>query len=168
MILISTFFSLNRYFLNDALMGWLCSKTSATKPDLRLVDLREAHEHFLEYLKLTRNYEFHRYDLEKYKTSHLAERTNSTQDTQLTLAGKQAAFDNNLVNQANERNEKIRRYKEMKEIESQMDKMLLVLNSAHTDEDQRRNFYITLIKYWINKSIDELKLIDGKKFKIFC
>jgi hypothetical protein len=143
-------------------MGWLYSKTSATKPKARLKELREAHENFISYLKQTRSYEFHTHDLEKYKTSHIVNTQPSTEEFSSTLAAKQAAFDNNMVNQATERSEKIRRYKELKEVESQMDKMFLVLNSAHTDEDQRRSFYMTLIEYWINKSIDELKLIDGK------
>jgi hypothetical protein len=140
-------------------MGWLASKTNLVKPEERLKVLREAREYYLSYLKQTRNYEFHKYDLDKFKLN--SSLSNETSEFTSSLAGKQAAFDSNMIVQAQERSEKIRRYKEQKEIESQMEKMILVLNSAHTDDDQRRGFFKTFIKYWINKAVDELKLIDG-------
>ena len=149
--------------MNEALIGWLISKINSTKPEIRLTALRQARENYLTYLKQTRNYEFHQLSLDKYKNNA----NSAIEEVAALSAGssqssKQAAFDNNMINQAHERSEKIRRYKEQKEVEAQMDKMNLILASAHTDEDQKRDFFNSFIKYWINKAVDELKLLDGK------
>jgi hypothetical protein len=35
----------------------------------------------------------------------------------------------------------------------------------HVDEEQKRIFYMTCIRYWLNKSIEELKILIGKCFE---
>jgi hypothetical protein len=75
----------------------------------------------------------------------------------------QAAFDANLLSQAYERTEKIRRFKEQKELDSQLTIMHAALSAPHVDEEQRRKCFNMFIKYWINKSIDDLKLITGNR-----
>lgn len=75
---------------------------------------------------------------------------------------KQEMFDANLVNQAYDRNEKIRRYKEQKELETQMQSMTVSTSSGvKIDDEVKRKYYLTCLKYWINKAVDDMKLIDG-------
>lgn len=146
-----------RYFLVDSLLGWLNSKISSSKPDIRLPALRLSREHYLSFLKQTRSYEIHSLDVNQFNIPDAS--NNTTASVELS---KQAAFDANLVSQANQRNEKIRRYRELKEIEGKMENMNLVLASAHADEEQIREIHMTYVKYWINKAVDELKLLNGK------
>ena len=65
---------------------------------------------------------------------------------------------------AYERSEKIKRFKEMKQIETQLEQMSLVLDTVKpelVDEETRRKTFNTFIKYWINKAVDDLKVIEG-------
>lgn len=40
--------------------------------------------------------------------------------------------------------------------------------TPHIDDEQKRKFYKTFARYWVNQSIDDLKLVDGKiLFKLF-
>jgi hypothetical protein len=146
--------------LTEALIGWLSTKINSNKPEIRLQALRKSRDHFLRFLKITRSYEFHQYHLEKFEPQNVDDLANQTSSS----GNKQADFEKCLINSAYDRNEKIRRYKELKEIESQIEKMQKALQAPHLDEEQRRKIFTTYIKYWINKSLDELKIAEGKHF----
>jgi len=78
---------------------------------------------------------------------------------------RQASFDAGLTSMAYDRNEKIKRFKEQKDLEKQMDSMSTVLDTTkrdQVDDETRRSFYMSAIKYWVNVAIDELKCINGK------
>ena len=49
-------------------------------------------------------------------------------------------------------------------IEKQLETMNLILETKpeQVDEEKRRKIYLTSVKYWINKSIDDIKVINGK------
>lgn len=74
-----------RYMLIYALLAWLFSKVSATKPQERLPELCAARDYFHKYLLLTKNYGLHAYQIDK-----------KSNDEQTNLSA-QAAFDRNLV-----------------------------------------------------------------------
>ncbi len=82
---------------------------------------------------------------------------------QKCFENKQAEFDANLVNMAYERNEKIKRYKEQRELEKQLETLNIMLdkNPELVDDENRRKTYLTSVKYWINKAIDEMKIVNG-------
>lgn len=152
-----------RYFLIEALLGWLIYKANTSKPELRLQALRKSHEHYFNFMQQTGQYEIHKYNLNRFKLATSTSNSNSSGNEEANgQSSKQAAFDNNLIHAAEDRSEKIRRYKEQKEIESQLDKMMLVVSSAHTDDEQKRKFYTTFITYWVNKAVDELKLLSDE------
>ena len=133
-------------------MGWLYSKVNSNQPQIRLVALEQAKNSIIKYLKLTKNYELHNFSLDKFQ------RDSSNNPERVNNISSQTAFDANMINQAYERNEKIKRFKEQKEIESQLNLMNL---TPHADEEFRRKLFKTSVKYWINKSVDDLKIIDG-------
>jgi len=150
-----------RYFLNYALLGWLLSKVNSNKPEVRATALEEARDYYLKYLILTKNYELHNYNVKKLTAS----KENSELDKLIANVSRQAAFDENLVNMAYERSEKIKRFKEMKQIETQLEQMSLVLDTVKpelVDEETRRKTFNTFIKYWINKAVDDLKVIEDE------
>lgn len=147
-----------RYFLNDALLGWCVGKVNSSLSSIRLVALEEAKQSIIKYLKLTKSYSFHNYNMEKFQNDNHETRI---EQISVNLADKQAAFDMNLLNQAYERNEKIKRFKEQKELESQLN---LVQNKslANIDEEHRRKLYTSFVKFWVNKSLDDLKIINDE------
>jgi len=143
-----------RYFLLYALQGWLYSKTNATKPDVRIVNLEKANIYFHKYLKLTRNYEFHNYKFDKTESTSNQQAAASSEFVSGS-SSRQQQFDENLINQACARNEKIKRFKEQKELEA---KVKVLAAMTHIDEEHKRKLHIDYVKYWVNKSIDDLSL----------
>lgn len=141
--------------MNYALLGWLYSKVNSNKPDIRLVALEQARSYYCKYLKLTRNYNLH--------TFNAANDSSKSVTNQKCFDNKQAEFDANLINSAYERNEKIKRYKEQRELEKQLDILTQMLETRpeQVDEETRRKTYLTSVKYWINRAIDEMKVING-------
>jgi hypothetical protein len=140
-------------------LGWLYSKVNSNEPHVRLIALEQAKNAIIKYLKLTKNYELHNLSLEKFQ--HDTSNQGSNHLERKYAIGNQTAFDANMISQANERSEKIKRFKEQKEIESQLNLMNL---APHADEEFKRKLFNTNIKYWINKSVDDLKVIDGNSF----
>lgn len=152
-----------RYFLNYALLGWLYSKVNSTNPKKRLEALENAKYYIIKYLSLTKMYGFHSLNVEvlKKETNSASTALEHLSSSSNTTSTRQAAFDQNLMNQAFDRNEKIKRFKEQREIESQLDTFNLCLNKPLCDEEQKREIFTTYIKYWLNKSIDDFKSISG-------
>lgn len=148
-----------RYFLADALLAWLLAKINSTSPNIRLVALEEAKHYIIKFLRLTKSYNFHTFNIDKFESDN----TESARLDQVSvnLSNKQAAFDMNMLNQAYERSEKIKRFKEQKELETQIN-LVQSGNLTNIDEEHRRKFYNTCVKYWVNKSIDDLKVVTGK------
>lgn len=162
-----------RYMLNDALLGSLYSKVNSAKHDVRLVALEQAKHNIKRFLGLTRNYELHKFDVNR--TNSATGQTEEDEAAARRSQMSQAAFDANMIKAAHERSEKIKRYKEQKEFEAKLEAMkpLLMTSSdqdggsggKQVDEEEKRQFFITLVKYWINKSLDDFKTIEGKEMK---
>jgi len=59
---------------------------------------------------------------------------------------------------------KIKRYKEQRELEKQLETLnqMLDKNPELVDEEHRRKTYLTSVKYWINKAIDEMKIVNDE------
>lgn len=153
-----------RYFLIYALIGWLYNKVNSNKSDTRLAALLQAKSNYLKYLALTKDYDLHKYNVEKMSKEENIE----TCLEKITLnLNRQAEFDANLINMAHGRSEKIQRYKEQKQIEKEMDDMAKILDSVkneQVDEETRRKYFIKCIKFWINQALDDFKCINGMKF----
>ncbi|CAF0775286.1 unnamed protein product [Brachionus calyciflorus] len=147
-----------RYFINDALIAWLFSKVNSPKPEQRLPSLQESKKYYLKYLNLTYNYGIHKFRMEKFD----ANKNENSNNFSETKAGRQAAFDESLINQAHDRNEKIKRYREQKELEAKLSACQVVLLKPHIDEEQKSEIYNIYIKYWLNKTLDELKIINDE------
>jgi immunoglobulin-binding protein 1 len=153
-----------RYFITDALLSWLLCKINSTSPNVRLVALEEAKHYILKFLRLTKSYNFHSFNVDKFENDNTE--TARFDQVSVNLANKQATFDMNMVNQAYDRSEKIKRFKEQKELETQIS-FVQSSNLANIDEEHRRKFYKTCVKYWVNKSIDDLKVVTGMCLFIF-
>ncbi|XP_046386294.1 immunoglobulin-binding protein 1 [Ischnura elegans] len=70
----------------------------------------------------------------------------------------------NLMSMVMSRNEKIRRFKEMKELEEHMGQLIKTTNADwSSNEEQRRDYLLTLIHYWVNRAVEELISIENEK-----
>lgn len=153
-----------RYFLNYALLGWLFNKVNSHTAAVRLAALLEAKSSYLQYLVLTKNYELHKFNIDKMSKTEL-ENDQAKLEKVVLEVNRQASFDANLTSMAYDRNEKIKRYKEQKEFEKQMETLAHVLDSAkreQIDDETRRQFFMTAIKYWINQAVDDLKCVNDE------
>ena len=156
---------INRYFLNSALVAWLYSKVPSTSPASRLVDLEKARTLFIKYLNVTKSYDLHKFNVNKLVK--LDQQQQQAGDASAARAASnvnsQAAFDSNMVSHAYERAEKIRRFKEQKELETALNAFNAArATNVNIDDEDRREFMKKYVKYWINKSLDELKMVNGK------
>lgn len=68
-----------------------------------------------------------------------------------------------LTQMAHQRNEKLQKYQQKKELDDQIKKIRLAMNTNHTDEEIKRDFYLKLIKSCIMDSQDELVSLEQEK-----
>ncbi|XP_071448098.1 immunoglobulin-binding protein 1 [Hetaerina americana] len=70
----------------------------------------------------------------------------------------------NLVSMVLSRNEKLRRYRQQKEYEAHIDELIRSTNGDWScNEEQRRDYLLTLIRYWINRAVEELLSIEMER-----
>nr|XP_046915471.1 immunoglobulin-binding protein 1-like [Dermatophagoides farinae] len=69
-----------------------------------------------------------------------------------------------LLRQAQARESKIQRYRQMKQLESELEQLKqLIIDQQHSgDEDVERQFYLKLIRRWLQQAIDELSAIEAE------
>jgi len=151
-----------RYFLTYALIGWLFNKVNSNKSDTRLAALLKAKSNYLKYLALTKDYDLHKFNVDKMSKEEDTE--TSLEKVTLNL-DRQAEFDANLINMAHSRSEKIARYKDQKQIEKEMDDIAKILDSVkkeQVDEETRRKYFTKCLKFWINQALDDFKCINDE------
>lgn len=61
------------------------------------------------------------------------------------------------------REEKLKRYKEQKELQAELKALKTAMDSPSLDEQTKREYFIALIKSYVNQSLDELNSIDAEK-----
>lgn len=145
-----------RYLIYPALLACLLSKVKYTPKD-RQNNLLKTASFYLKFLKLTKDYSLHNFRIPNL----LAVLTNAN-DSKAVVQNGANNLDRDLIKCAYDRNEKIRRFKEQKEFEKQLEVMKTTCKNEHVDEEQKRTFYLTCIKYWINVSVEEIKCLVGK------
>lgn len=155
-----------RYFLYPALLGWLISSKPYNQND-RINDLNKSAFFYIKFLKLTKNYGLHNYAIPSLEK--LTENNENEEPAKQTAS----SLDRDLIKQAYERNEKIKRFKETKEFEKKLEGMKAAVNLEHVDDERKRDFYLTFIKFWLNKVIeniksvvDEMKLVKSRSMGI--
>ena len=153
-----------KYMINDALLGWLYAKVNSSKPDIRCVALESAKINIMKFLRLTKNYELHSYEVDASANETPLSAASAAE--QISEQNKQAVFDANLIKSAHERSEKIRRFKEQKELESKLNAIRDYLTgddeSIRVDDEEKRKLFVMLVKYWLNRSVDDLKMLNDE------
>ena len=137
-----------------ALLASLLSKIKYNPKD-RQNNLLKTASFYLKFLKITKDYSFHNFTI-----PNLLVVLASANDMPRFQNGEKN-LDRDLIKCAYERNEKIRRFKEQKEFERQLEVMKETCKKEHVDEEKKREFYMTFVKYWVNRSIEEIKHLIG-------
>lgn len=117
-------------------------------PD-RLTVLNIAKVYFVDFLKRCKNYGVTDIDLSRY-----TENSSSFSD-----------INRSLNQMANSRQEKIARYKEKKEQERKLKELQDILSETTKtiqDEDTQRNYYVLLLKFWVNKIVEHLTSLHSE------
>lgn len=61
------------------------------------------------------------------------------------------------------------RHLKRREEEESMRMFEEAMKNDHTDEEAKRNFYLSKIRWWINTAFDDLKYLHGKENEnLFC
>ncbi|KAJ8932192.1 hypothetical protein NQ314_014855 [Rhamnusium bicolor] len=138
-----------QYFLLPALLGSLSLKlTSGERKDI--VDVAEIY--FKDYLSRCNDYGLSNYQFGDKDTNKEDDKSNreKTEFEQLEMA-------------VNTRANKIQRYKEHKELKSKLEDLKKNMENEHSDEEIKRNYFMTMIKLFIYEAIDELNSINMEK-----
>lgn len=63
----------------------------------------------------------------------------------------------------NARNTKIQRYQEQKELEKKLDVLRKNLDNLNIDEEDKREYFVTLVKMFASQAIDELSSLAAER-----
>ncbi|XP_065266442.1 immunoglobulin-binding protein 1 isoform X1 [Emys orbicularis] len=142
-----------KYLLLPALLGALTMKQ--VNLSKRLEHVQSARAHFMDFLKLCKNYQ-----IGKFHLPPTPESPNENEPTESTSGAGPAGRQSSLVAMASSRQAKIERYKQKKEVENRLASMKAFVESGQAEEEQIREFYVLQIQKWITTSLDEIESID--------
>ncbi|KAL4229001.1 Immunoglobulin (CD79A) binding protein 1 [Mactra antiquata] len=142
-----------RYMLLPAFMGYFVMKNNHRS---RLNVVTDSKEFYTDYLKMCNDYGVTNYQVPK-SNSEDSEQTTS-KSSKITKPGKTSTTQGDIRNMAVCRNSKIQRYKEQKDLDKRLTELKDKVENA--DDDVQRDYYLTLIKKWVNTAIDELDSIQ--------
>jgi immunoglobulin-binding protein 1 len=136
-----------RYFLCPVLLAWL--QIQSFENNKRIENLAKAKLNYLKFFKITKDYGLNNYAIPE----------DPSQQSQVSSNLTQKEFDQNLLAKSQDRNEKIRRFKEMKETEKELETMKAYYKTGNMNDEQKREFHMKMIKYWLSKSVDDYKIL---------
>uniref|UniRef100_A0A674HZB0 Immunoglobulin binding protein 1 n=1 Tax=Terrapene triunguis TaxID=2587831 RepID=A0A674HZB0_9SAUR len=142
-----------KYLLLPALLGALTMKQ--VNLSKRLEHVQSARAHFMDFLKLCKNYQ-----IGKFHLPPTPESPNENEPTESTSGAGPPGRQSSLVAMASSRQAKIERYKQKKEVENRLASMKAFVESGQAEEEQIREFYVLQIQKWITTSLDEIESID--------
>ncbi|KAL0281263.1 UNVERIFIED_CONTAM: hypothetical protein PYX00_002299 [Menopon gallinae] len=132
-----------KYLLLPALLGSLVLKLQSSD---RLNNLETAEIYFKDFIKRLQDYEM----IKQERIPVLEEENEDAPRKQM-----------NLDDLARERNEKIRKYKEQKELEKELDRLKSLMKNC--DDETCRQYYLTCLKSYMNKALEEINCIRQEK-----
>ncbi|XP_076246707.1 immunoglobulin binding protein Tap42 [Calliopsis andreniformis] len=140
-----------KYFLLPALLGTLTTKICDTDNRIHIVDVAEIY--FVDFLKRVKAYGLTNIDIPEIKSEH-----------DIESVPKGARSNAELITEmVNRRNTKLQRYKEQKELESQLETLRKNLSNLNIDDEDKREYFVTLIKLYVNLAIEELSSLAAEK-----
>lgn len=137
-----------QYLLLPALLGSLSLKlTIGERKDI----IQCAEVYFKDFLKRCNQYSLSNYQFNDEENQQGA--TNEQNQTELQVIETQ------IYTRAN----KIQKYKEQKELQSRLNDLKRNMDNEHCDDEIKREYFLTMIKLFIQEAIDELSSIETEK-----
>ncbi|XP_069119832.1 immunoglobulin-binding protein 1-like [Argopecten irradians] len=134
-----------RYMLVPALMGYFIQKR-VTKDRLQLV--RTGKAYYEDFLRQCKTYKV-------AKVSVHIEDDEETSDNRVLPSGPPG-----MMKMISERESKIQAFKEQKELDARLADLKKYVDQEHVDEEVKRDYYITLLKKWVNIACEDLSGIN--------
>ncbi|XP_012260373.2 immunoglobulin-binding protein 1b [Athalia rosae] len=138
-----------KYLLLPALLGTLTLKICGSNDRLHIVEVAEIY--FTDFLKRLRDYGVIDMEIPEYKS-----------DEEKSVC-KQLSNTEKITSMVSSRNAKLQRYKEQKELESRLQMLQENMTNPNIDEESKREYYLTLIKSYVNQALQELSSIAAEK-----
>lgn len=139
-----------RFLLLPAFLAWL-HQTKRSKPSQRLVNVQHACDYYGKFLQTTRNYGLHQFSIPKPPTNNECEQTEIM-----------SSRDVDMMRMAQDRASKIQGHLKRREEEEKMRIFEETMKNDATDDEARRNFYLSKIRSWINTALDDLKYLHDE------
>ena len=140
-----------RYLLLSAFLAWLY-QTKRSKPSQRLINVQHACDYYSKFLTMTRNYGIHSHSIPKAPSSEESSKTEVLSSRDVDMMGM-----------AQDRASKIRGHLKRREDEESMRVLEEAMKSDTTDDEAKRSFYLSKIRWWINTAFDDLKYLHGNQ-----
>ena len=140
-----------KYFLLPAFLGTLATKHCNINDRMHVINVAEIY--FLDFLKRVKTYGLTDIHIPEMKsepeTENVSVRTRSNAEL--------------ITEMVCRRNTKLQRYREQKELESQLETLRTNLSNMNIDDEVKREYFITLIKLYINLAIEDLSSLAAEK-----
>ncbi|CAG5120470.1 unnamed protein product [Candidula unifasciata] len=134
-----------KYMLLSAFLAYLTGLNTHLP---RSVAVNKSKLCYLDFLKLLKSYDVIQYDV------HHSE--DDEEENTMSLVKRPSSQNSDLSLQAAQRNNKIQRFKEKKAMEKKMTDLKVYMDKEHVDDEIKREFYLTLLKHWASKAVDEI------------
>ncbi|CAN7981294.1 unnamed protein product [Ixodes pacificus] len=144
-----------KFLLLPALLGSLSQKCVGGD---RSEILRLSEVYFRDFLHRCRQY-----GLTSHETAEAKEDDGTGDDasTKTRNSGKEST--ENLLAACRRRQEKIQRFEQQKAMEERQTQLRELLQSPNVDDELVREYYLVLLRYWVNNAIEELRSIEEEK-----
>ncbi|XP_003692882.1 immunoglobulin-binding protein 1b [Apis florea] len=140
-----------KYFLLPAFLGTLTTKICNIDDRMHIINVAEIY--FIDFLKRVKAYGLTDIEVPEIKSEHEKESVPEKVRTNAEL----------ITEMVNRRNTKLQRFKEQKELESRLEILQKSLSDPNIDDEVKREYFVTLIKLYVNLTIEELNSLAAEK-----
>ncbi|UJR26212.1 hypothetical protein I4U23_007555 [Adineta vaga] len=133
-----------RYLLLNAYLAW-SYQTKRSKPSQRLINVQHACDYYSNFLTMTKNYGLHKFSIPKAPSNDDCGKIEQL-----------SSRDVDMMKMAQDRASKIQGHLKRREEEESMRAFEEAMKHDATDEEAKRSFYISKIRWWINTAMDDL------------
>ncbi|XP_024937253.1 immunoglobulin-binding protein 1b isoform X2 [Cephus cinctus] len=141
-----------KYFLLPALLGSLTLKICGTDDRTHIVDVAEVY--FIDFLNRVKAYGL---------TDIQIPETKNEEHQDETAVAQTKSNSEYITEMVNSRNTKLQRYREQKELEKNLEVFRKNLDNPNIDEETKREYFVTLLKVYVNQAIDELASLAAER-----
>lgn len=141
-----------KYLLLPGLLGYFVNKSSS---ESRFETVKKAQVYLIDFIRLCKLYGVTEVDLPKPYRSTEGDDKKAAQPKQSARPGPAS-----IEEQTRKRQMKIERYKSQKELSRNLQELFDLVKKENVDDESKRNYYVTLLKKWINDALETCESID--------